>query len=406
MQITKELIESLLWQEEETALDFKRDQYPFSNATNDEKSELLKDILACANAFRQGDAFILVGVEEVKGARSRVVGVKAQAHLDDADLQQFVNSKTQRPVAFSYRAMEIDGLPVAVTHVPLQERPVFLKKDFGKLKKETVYLRRGSGTAIAGIEEIARMGAGQPGAGAPEPSLSVALFDRDTGKSFGDQVRLRSTLLHVPPAKEIPDYDAGGALSASLVPVNASYYRQLATFTQIRQFVQPVSLAMTNTGTVSGQDVRLVFAIEDPDNKYLFMDDADYPAPPVQQRAFGGFARMPSLNSDIAVERVADTWRVECSFGKIQPQDTVRLSDDLYAGARESGALEIEAQIFADNLSRPRTVRLTLRFEADERVVSLDDIEDMEQERFFSTPEGRALLEETEEADGRDAADD
>ena len=51
-----ELLERLLYQEESEALDFKKEQYPFDNASDGQKSELLKDILAFANAWRQTDA--------------------------------------------------------------------------------------------------------------------------------------------------------------------------------------------------------------------------------------------------------------------------------------------------------------------------------------------------------------
>ena len=57
MNIT--LFEALLFEEESETLDFKRDQYRFDNATDEEKSELLKDILAFANAWRRADAYIL-----------------------------------------------------------------------------------------------------------------------------------------------------------------------------------------------------------------------------------------------------------------------------------------------------------------------------------------------------------
>ena len=47
------LLEGLLHEAEGTALDFKSSQYPFENATEAEKSELLKDILAFANSWRR-----------------------------------------------------------------------------------------------------------------------------------------------------------------------------------------------------------------------------------------------------------------------------------------------------------------------------------------------------------------
>ncbi|MCJ7503838.1 MAG: ATP-binding protein [Acidobacteriia bacterium] len=169
------LIEQLLDEEESASLDFKADQYPFSGATDEEKSELLKDILALANAWRRADAYILIGVEEVRGGRPKVKGV--QQHLADAALQQFVNSKSQRPVEFRYEAFAFEGAQLGIIYIPRQERPIFLRADFGKLKKEVVYIRRGSSTATADPDEIARIGAGP---GADLPNLSVVMIPDHT----------------------------------------------------------------------------------------------------------------------------------------------------------------------------------------------------------------------------------
>src|SRR5437016_3454734 len=98
--MNQDLFESLLYQHESEALDFKLGQYEFDKATDEQKGEILKDILAFANAWRQTDAHILIGVEEGRGGRSRVVGVPQ--HLLNRNLQQFVHSKTNRPVIFSY----------------------------------------------------------------------------------------------------------------------------------------------------------------------------------------------------------------------------------------------------------------------------------------------------------------
>ena len=131
MPVNAELIEHLLHEEEGVELDFKRDQYKLEKgADNDTKSELIKDILAFANAWRRSTAYILIGVDEVKGGRSRVVGVSR--HLDDAKLQQFVNSKVQRPVVFAYLPVDFEGVGIGVIEIPVQERPVYLTKAFGK----------------------------------------------------------------------------------------------------------------------------------------------------------------------------------------------------------------------------------------------------------------------------------
>lgn len=64
------LMEQVLHEGESSSLDYKRDQYLFTDATGDEKGELLKDILAFANGWRHAEAYILIGVEEVAGGRS------------------------------------------------------------------------------------------------------------------------------------------------------------------------------------------------------------------------------------------------------------------------------------------------------------------------------------------------
>ena len=69
------LLETLLYQPEGPALDFKQEQYLFEGANTGNKAELLKDILAFANAWRLTTAYILIGVSEVKGGRSKIDGV-------------------------------------------------------------------------------------------------------------------------------------------------------------------------------------------------------------------------------------------------------------------------------------------------------------------------------------------
>jgi hypothetical protein len=43
--VNSDSIDQLLYEEEGPTLDFKRDQYAFAKATEEEKSELLKDII-------------------------------------------------------------------------------------------------------------------------------------------------------------------------------------------------------------------------------------------------------------------------------------------------------------------------------------------------------------------------
>lgn len=70
--MTPEFFESLLYSSESDTLDFKLCQYHFDD--KEKKAEFLKDILAFANSWRKTDAYILIGVKDVPGGKSEVVG--------------------------------------------------------------------------------------------------------------------------------------------------------------------------------------------------------------------------------------------------------------------------------------------------------------------------------------------
>jgi len=145
--MTSELFESLLYEEEGPTIDFKKEQYRFAKATEEEKSEILKDVIGFANAWRRATAYILVGVEEVRGGRSQVIGIPASEQLQDHALQQFVNNLVNTPIRFNYRAFSYEGKQVGIFVIEDgQDRPIHLKKDYGKLEKDKVYVRRGSST--------------------------------------------------------------------------------------------------------------------------------------------------------------------------------------------------------------------------------------------------------------------
>lgn len=202
------MLEGLLYQNESETLDFKVAQYPFDKASDEQKSELLKDILAFANAWRQSDAHILIGVEEVKGGRSIVRGTATP--LLNRNLQQSVHSKTNRPVSFAYSTEKLDGKAIGVITVPLQDRPLFLKKDFGNLKANVVYISRGDTTAESDPDEVFRMGtAAVPLAG--QPVLELELVEPTARDRLGTEVQLESISVELPPKEQIPVYGSHSA---------------------------------------------------------------------------------------------------------------------------------------------------------------------------------------------------
>lgn len=166
-------LESLLYEEEGVTFDVKSEQYKLSESTDEQKSELLKDILCFCNAWRRTDAYIFIGAKEIKGGKNLIIGV--DHFLDDAHVQQFVNGKTQKPVIFSFVNCECQGNKISIIHIPVQERPVFLKKDYGRLKQNVVYVKRGSSSSEATPDEIAQMGRDSHRVVVIEPKLTISL---------------------------------------------------------------------------------------------------------------------------------------------------------------------------------------------------------------------------------------
>lgn len=126
--LTDALLEELRYKGEGSDLDYKAERYAFAKASDEEKSEMLKDILALANTHRDGTAYILIGLKENPPYPAEVVGLSADGAIDDARVQEFVNGKLETKLTFRYEERLFDGRHIAVICIPKQQRPFYLKK--------------------------------------------------------------------------------------------------------------------------------------------------------------------------------------------------------------------------------------------------------------------------------------
>lgn len=384
-----EVFERLLYEEESTTIDFKREQYRFAKAAEQEKSELLKDILGFANAWRRSEAYILIGVDDVRGGRGRVVGIRKQDHLDDHSLQQFVNNLTSRPVRFHYEALGFEGKQVGVIRIETQTRPIYLKRDYGKLSKDKVYVRRGSSTdptKPASPDEIAQMHVGS-GQGAAE--LAVEFAEVELDDALGAHLSWDTELCEMPSKDSIPDLVRRrqlGPLGIDLSVLdnvanrlNDDYFRELADYECARRLLRPIRLVVTNVGHVVANNVRVEMAV--PAGLGAVITRASrLPKPPKRhQDLLGGLSRQSTQpvirrragTADIVEndERVA----VEIDCGHLQPGRRI-WSDVLYLGKAASGDLSLSGQILADNLPQPEVFTLTVSFSVTKRTMTVDEL--------------------------------
>jgi len=387
--MTPERLEQLLYESESETLDFKEGQYRFTNATDDEKSELLKDILGFANAWRRSEAYILVGVKEVEGGKSIVVDT--DTHLQDHSLQQFVNSKTNRPIRFSYEAVTVEDKSVGIITIHQQPRPFWLTRDYGRLKRDQVYVRRGSSIDItrpASPDEIIKM----EHAGTQQAaSVEVQLYDPTNRRLLGKTVQMEGRYVRFPSSDDLPD------LSSPRVPIghiaiigdvmrerNPDYYRQVAAYCHRHTNFQPMQLAIVNTGQVSGEDVRLELDLPPgPGLEVLEQWDVDEAFPQKDYDRIHAFTRaafsqkvqpFQRRDGNIVIARNQNPPALEVEYRKVQPGRQV-LTDTFHIACCQSSTCTLAGKVFSKNLPEPVKVELSIEFDV--------TVEEVDVERFL-----------------------
>ncbi|ACK74004.1 putative transcriptional regulator (plasmid) [Gloeothece citriformis PCC 7424] len=374
--LTEKFLKNLLYQTEGNTLDFKREQYAYYGGTDEQKSKLLKDILAFANAFRTEEAYIVIGVEEEKNKKHTVLG--CQDHLNDSDLQQFVNSKTNRIVTLAYEIHLLENQPIGIIRIPKQQRPVYLKDDFSKLKKElkkeVVYYRLGSATDIANPDLIYEMGRIDAIAeNQAPPLLKLQFADANSQGALGTFIKFKSAVY------KKPDWELGNALRKQVTnhlaktleytkePLNQNYWRELEEYTRIKDEFRVIRFLISNDSSNLAKNIHLEI-INNFDVK--FVAETKYNISDVQPRweRFSNICRqIRPLSEQLTQEKVtinpySQGWKLMINVGDIKPQSTV-WTEPFYLAALTSKIINFSVQIYGDNLPKPENHNLKVKFD-------------------------------------------
>lgn len=364
--VSKELIDRLLYQEESDSLDFKEEQYKFFKAEKHDKCELLKDIIAFANSWTPSTSYILIGVRERKGEKSEVLGISE--HLDDANIQEFVNKKINRPINFSYITFEYESFKIGVIEIPNQERPFYLKNKFSKLNQETVYIRRGSSTDIASIDEISKMSSG---AISSKPKLTLEICDGDTYKPT-------TSFENTPPRisedefLKIPDYAFQN--SNYLVPSsNKNFYRESYEYILNQKWYNRISFKVTNEGNNLSKNSILKFTF--PENQGLYFDVDEF-YPPSRDSSFN-FGHIDLKNKfkepDIELDQRGGNYSVLIRLGDILPKDSV-FSTSFYIASNKTQDIVLQTNLYSENLPDPLFSSFNLSFTTNFNNISSEEL--------------------------------
>ncbi|QBC43003.1 AlbA family DNA-binding domain-containing protein [Iodobacter fluviatilis] len=257
-----ELLTTLRYKSEGTDIDFKSSQYRFSGGTEDDKSEMLKDILAIANAWRDGSGYILLGFKEKRPHPAEVVGISTT--IDDAQIQQFVNSKVKPKLTFCYEEHLYEGKTVGIITIPKQKRPFYTSHTYGKVKSNVVYVRRGSSTDEAEPPEATEMSLADSGRGNMRVDMSVLTPGHEVLPDSFERFYMTLT-------EEFPDYVSqrpssylhGISSSYDIYQQdNKAYWRELARYTRINDQLILLQFLLVNRSEVQLSSAKLEVFIE------------------------------------------------------------------------------------------------------------------------------------------------
>ncbi|AOO57155.1 helix-turn-helix domain-containing protein [Klebsiella pasteurii] len=347
--LSETLLEELCYKGEGSDLDYKSERYNFSRKVSDEeKSEMLKDILALANTHREGTAYILMGFKENPPYPAEVVGLSQEGVIDDSRLQEFVNGKLETKLTFRYEEGLFDGKHIAVISIPKQQRPLYLKKDFGKLLKDTVYVRRGSSTGIASPREIALMGAANLARGDAQVELLFQTAENQLLPSFFEK-----TFLIFP--SNLPDLEKQKGLYTLGGIANKDYWRDCAAYHSYRERLIQVRLSFSNQSEFSLSDVQLEITCRSPEDRDISLMRADdLPPEPEMTLILSGLAsHFEHAKRNMSVDEHGSQPTVHATLGIVRPGQTIRTEEDLVILPSGPGNYVLYVRVFASEIPKP-----------------------------------------------------
>lgn len=135
-----EIADIIQFEHENTALDFKKEQY-----LKPSYADLIKDVMSLANADTPNAKLIITGVKHRPGFERELTGICPSDFVDDANYQNIIRENIEPDIEISYQPFEFDGKTFGVLRILADaEKPYMMKKDYQQLKKGDCFIRKGT----------------------------------------------------------------------------------------------------------------------------------------------------------------------------------------------------------------------------------------------------------------------
>jgi hypothetical protein len=353
-----ELLNTLRYKSEGPDIDFKSAQYRFNGASELDKSEMLKDILAIANSWRDSTGYILLGFKDQRPHPAEVVGIRES--IDDAQIQQFINGKVKPKLTFRYEEHLYEGKTVGVITIPKQKRPFYLANAYGKIKSNVVYVRRGSSTDEAEPTEIAAMVNDDSGRGDIRLDLSLIAPNNEALPCTFARTYLEFT-------EEFPDFKKARKPSnpfefqaySNMERDNSDFWREYAEYIKVDEALIAVQFLLLNQSGVQLTNAKLEVVIDAlDDQRFQLLEASELPTKPKPQWNFVDRLTtaphvLTSQNSSLLViDENESKPIVHVRFGSLLPGEQGR-SETLAIVPQGIGRLRLRLRILGSEIATP-----------------------------------------------------
>lgn len=240
------------------------------------------------------------------------------------------------------------------------------------MKRGIVYVRRGSSTDEADPTEIAKMGIAVV-LDQPRPLFELEFANLVDHTRLGRDITIVSTVVKYS-EKDIPllGYPQF-SVEAMLNRHDENYFRNKARYIAKTELLSKVAFYIKNSGPVLASNVRMeISGMIDPE--VSMCDSLHYPEYP--RKELYGLSPISLYNqSNIDYSVHGKDWTITVPFGHIQPKASAWSRGSFYVGANNKKKLTFSAVIYADNLSDPFTIPLSITIDVKERPLNFNELD-------------------------------
>lgn len=265
-------------------------------------------------------------------------------------------------------------MQVGIIHIEDQDRPVYLTRDFGKLKKHEV-TSDGEARSIRRSRRHPTKSPDGRRSGSQLAELTIEFAGIDGDDSLGTHISWDAECCEMPPGRSIPDLKADGGptrypygIDLANLDLNnrisPDYYRQRAEYEFARRVFRPVRLAVRNVGPAAANSACGPNSWSPPRGQWCSIPRKCQERPADAQASTTPpwpASRQPSGDPP-------GTWRSRgTTRGRASRSSTATFSrvaecapDVFSLGIAMSGDVALKVEIFADNLPQSKDFTLTI----------------------------------------------